>query len=56
MKIKIEADLNLNEKETLMAIAAALRKWEVAKLMEAYRPGDHFNMENETGKIVITKL
>lgn len=56
MKIKIEADLALTEKQTLKAIANALLKKETIELLEAFPPGEHFKMENETGSIVITKL
>ena len=56
MKIKIEADLALNEKETLQAISKALVQREVKELLEAFPPGEHFTMERPEGKIVITKL
>lgn len=56
MKIKIEADLKLNGKDTLKEIAKAIKQPEVAELMEAYPPGEHFNMESPLGKIIITKL
>jgi hypothetical protein len=56
MKIKIEADLTLNEKETLQAIRSALQKSETLELLKAFPAGEHFNMENEAGKIVFTKL
>jgi hypothetical protein len=56
MKVKIEADLKLNETETLKAISKALLEWEVAELMKAFPAGEHFKMESQAGNIVITKL
>jgi hypothetical protein len=55
MKVKIEADLVLNEKETLQAVAGALVRREVRELMEAFPPGEHFTMERPEGTIIITK-
>lgn len=56
MKIKIEADLSVNEKQTLIMISNALKQREVAELMEAFPPGEHFKMERPEGTITITKL
>jgi len=56
MKIKIEADLSVNEKKTLQMISSALLQREVAELMEAFPPGGHFTMERPEGTITITKL
>lgn len=58
MKIRIEADLALDENEILSAVAEALKKPDVLQLMECVGPGEHFQIawEIEAGKIFITKM
>lgn len=56
MKIKIEADFALNERQTLRAIVDALKTKECLELLEAFPEGEHFKMDNQYGQIVITKL
>lgn len=53
MKIKIEADLALTDKQTLKAIANALLKKETIELLEAFPPGEYFKMEYSHHKAVI---
>ncbi len=55
MKVKIEADLAMNEQKTLQAISSALLKKEVRELMEAFPAGEYFKMERPEGSITITK-
>jgi hypothetical protein len=55
MKIKIEADLSVNEKQTLRLISSALLRPEVAELMQAFPAGESFKMESPNGTIVLTK-
>jgi hypothetical protein len=56
MKIKIEADLALPEKQILPAVAEILLKQDVRELMDAFEPGQSIKLEYEKGSIVITKL
>lgn len=56
MKVKIEADLAMNEKDTLQAIAGALLKKETRELLEAFPAGERFKMERPEGTIFIMKI
>jgi hypothetical protein len=55
MKIKIEADLNLPDKQILPAVFRALAKTDTQELFKAFPPGEDFRMDNQNGYIRITK-
>ena len=56
MKIKIEVDTVLNEKEAIALTIAALRKRETLELLQSFEPGEDFLMEQPTISVRITKL
>lgn len=55
MKIKIEADLQLLEKDILATISRALVRPDTKELFAAFPAGDNFKMETRMGYIRITK-
>lgn len=56
MKIKIEADLNLSEKEILQKIVQILIQPDIIKLIEDNPLGEPLEMFNHESSLVITKL
>lgn len=54
MKIKIEADYPAADaKKLLAAVRSALVQRETAELLEAFSPGEDFNMNDDRNGIII---
>lgn len=56
MKVKIEADLSVDVRKTLLMISGALIQRETRELLESFPPGEQFKMQRPEGTIMITKL
>lgn len=56
MKIKIEADLNMNLKEILELIIHIIIQPDTVNLIELCSPEEPLEMRKHEGSIVITKL